>query len=100
VLERLYGVPPVFYRDGSTIPALAYFQSILGLSTTGFGFGLGDHIHAPNERTPVRQYHTGRVAWLEMLALIGRALPPGGGRGGGGGAAAAAAGSSGSTAEL
>jgi hypothetical protein len=77
VLERIFHKAPVFYRDGGTIPALAYFQSILGLDTTGFGFGLGDHIHAPNERTPVSQYHTGRTAYVEMLAELGQSWPAG-----------------------
>jgi hypothetical protein len=77
VLERVFNKEPVFYRDGGTIPALAYFQSILGLDTTGFGFGLGDHIHAPNERTPVSQYHIGRTAYVEMLAELGQSWPAG-----------------------
>lgn len=75
VLEKVFHKAPVFYRDGGTIPALAYFQSILGVNTTGFGFGLGDHIHAPNERMPVSQYHIGRVAWIEMLAELGQHWP-------------------------
>lgn len=75
VLEKVFHKAPVFYRDGGTIPALAYFQSILGINTTGFGFGLGDHIHAPNERMPVSQYHIGRVAWIEMLAELGQHWP-------------------------
>lgn len=75
VLERVFHKAPVFYRDGGTIPALAYFQSILGVDTTGFGFGLGDHIHAPNERTPVGQYHIGRSAYVEMLAELGQSWP-------------------------
>ncbi len=71
----MFNKAPVFYRDGGTIPALAYFQSILGVDTTGFGFGLGDHIHAPNERTPVAQYHVGRTAFVEMLAELGDSWP-------------------------
>lgn len=75
VLKKVFNKTPVFYRDGGTIPALAYFQSILGVHTTGFGFGLGDHIHAPNERTPVAQYHIGRTAYVEMLAELGNSWP-------------------------
>lgn len=75
VLERVFNKAPVYYRDGGTIPALAYFQSILGVDTTGFGFGLGDHIHAPNERTPAGQFHIGRTAYVEMLAELGKVWP-------------------------
>ena len=35
---------PTPCRVGATIPALAYFQSMLGLPTTVFGWGLGDKI--------------------------------------------------------
>jgi acetylornithine deacetylase/succinyl-diaminopimelate desuccinylase-like protein len=57
-------------RDGGTIPALAYFQDILGVPTTVFGFGLGDHIHAPNERYNVDMYHLGREAWVRVLHQV------------------------------
>ena len=57
-------------RDGGTIPALAYFQSILGVPATVFGFGLGDHIHAPNERLNVDMYHLGREAWVRVLQQV------------------------------
>lgn len=42
------------------MPALAYFQEILGVPTTVFAFSLGDHIHAPNERFKVRRAHVRR----------------------------------------
>ncbi|KAF8071270.1 AZG1 [Scenedesmus sp. PABB004] len=76
VLEEVMGAPPVFYRDGGTIPALAYFKSILGVDSTVFAFGLGDHIHAPNERLLASMFHTGRAAWVRYLAALGHDLGP------------------------
>eukprot|EP00879_Flechtneria_rotunda_P000736 GHRR01000856.1.p1 GENE.GHRR01000856.1~~GHRR01000856.1.p1 ORF type:complete len:497 (+),score=111.37 GHRR01000856.1:1888-3378(+) len=75
VLEQVMGTKPVYYRDGGTIPALAYFQQTLGLNSTIFGFGLGEKIHAPNERLLIKMYHMGRTAWVELLALLGEQWP-------------------------
>ncbi|WIA12253.1 hypothetical protein OEZ85_012318 [Tetradesmus obliquus] len=74
VLEAAMGRNPFYYRDGGTIPALAYFQQVLGLNSTIFAFGLGDHIHAPNERLLEHLFHTGRKAWVEYLAVLGDKL--------------------------
>ncbi|MEW5297696.1 MAG: hypothetical protein WDW36_000883 [Sanguina aurantia] len=70
VLADVFGVPPLYYRDGSTIPALALFQSVLGLESTKFGFGLGDRIHAPNERVLVSMLEKGRRAWAQLLLTL------------------------------
>lgn len=53
-------------RDGATIPALAEFKSVLGLETTPFGWGLGDNIHAPNERMKVRHVD---LHWFACLPV-------------------------------
>ncbi|KAF6260570.1 hypothetical protein COO60DRAFT_884488 [Scenedesmus sp. NREL 46B-D3] len=74
VLHKAMGKRPVYYRDGGTIPALAYFQQVLGLNSTIFAFGLGDHIHAPNERLLEHLFHSGRQAWVEYLAVLGDKL--------------------------
>ncbi|PNW86247.1 hypothetical protein CHLRE_02g078650v5 [Chlamydomonas reinhardtii] len=72
VHEALSGRPPLFLRDGATIPALAAFQQELKVDTTKFGWGLSDKIHAPNERLLAEMYDKGRRAWaiiLERLAV-------------------------------
>eukprot|EP00775_Hariotina_reticulata_P002607 gene2606-2909_t len=71
VLKRVMGVEPLFTRDGATIPALAYFQQVLGVESSIFAFGLGDHIHAPNERLLESFYHLGREAWVQLLQQLG-----------------------------
>lgn len=82
-------------RDGGTIPALAYFQSILNVPSTVFAFGLGERIHAPNERLKLAMFDLGSEAYVRMLAELGRggkaafAARDGGGKAGGGGEAAA-----------
>jgi acetylornithine deacetylase/succinyl-diaminopimelate desuccinylase-like protein len=71
VLKRVMGAEPLFTRDGGTIPALAYFQQVLGVESSIFAFGLGDHIHAPNERLLESFYHLGREAWVQLLQQLG-----------------------------
>jgi hypothetical protein len=47
---------------------------VLGLNSTIFAFGLGDHIHAPNERLLEHLFHTGRLAWVDYLSVLGDKL--------------------------
>ena len=63
----------VLRRDGGTIPALAELDSVLGMPTTVFGWGLGDSIHAPNERLLASMYDKGRQAWARLLLQLGEA---------------------------
>lgn len=64
-------------RDGATIPALSIFQSVLGLQATPFGWGLGDHIHAPNERFKVGSCVLARCApGCALTAACGPLLAP------------------------
>ncbi|KAL6753764.1 hypothetical protein V8C86DRAFT_2438261 [Haematococcus lacustris] len=62
--------PGCWRRDGATIPALAAFQTLLNLSTTKFGWGLSEAIHAPNERLKLSQWHLGRLAWGHLLVAL------------------------------
>ena len=71
VVESVMGSPPLYHRGGGTIPALALLQSVIGMPTTVFGWGLGERIHAPNERLLASMYAKGRVAWGLLLLSLG-----------------------------
>jgi acetylornithine deacetylase/succinyl-diaminopimelate desuccinylase-like protein len=58
------------HHSGGTIPALSLLQSSLGIPTTVFGWGLGDKIHAPNERVLVSMLEKGRRAWVMLLLRL------------------------------
>jgi acetylornithine deacetylase/succinyl-diaminopimelate desuccinylase-like protein len=50
-LEAVWGIPPVFKREGGSIPVVATMQKFLGVDSVLTGFGLpDDNIHAPNEK--------------------------------------------------
>ncbi|GBF98443.1 hypothetical protein Rsub_11088 [Raphidocelis subcapitata] len=70
-LRKVMGAEPLFFKDGGTVPALAYLDSLLGLPTTVFAFCLGERIHAPNERLKVSMFDLGSLGWIELLSELG-----------------------------
>lgn len=68
-----FGTPPVFMREGGSIPVVSEFQSELGIETVLLGFGLqGDQIHAPNERFYLPNYYRGIETTIRFLLAYGR----------------------------
>jgi acetylornithine deacetylase/succinyl-diaminopimelate desuccinylase-like protein len=68
----VFGVEPVFMREGGTIPVVSSLQRFLGIQSVLMGFGLpDDNLHAPNEKMDVLNYHLGvetAIAFQELLA--------------------------------
>ena len=59
-LEEVYGKPPVFLREGGSIPIAALFSELLHVPVVLMGFGLpDDNMHAPNEKYSLNQYFNG-----------------------------------------
>lgn len=49
-LNIVYGIQPVFMREGGSIPIVGQFASVLNAPVVLLGFGLpGDNVHSPNE---------------------------------------------------
>ncbi|NJK97080.1 MAG: dipeptidase [Bacteroidetes bacterium] len=49
-MKTTFGVNPVPFRSGGSIPVIADFEEVLGVKTILMGFGLeSDAIHSPNE---------------------------------------------------
>ena len=56
-LEATFGQPPVYMREGGSIPVSASFESILGLPVILLGFVQPhENAHAPNEWMDLRNY--------------------------------------------
>jgi acetylornithine deacetylase/succinyl-diaminopimelate desuccinylase-like protein len=70
--EATFGRPPVFMREGGSIPVVSDFGEQLGLPTVLMGFGLpGDRIHSPNERFYLPNFYKGietSIRYLTQLA--------------------------------
>lgn len=70
--EDVYGKTPLFTREGGSIPIVAAFKNILGVSSILMGFGLNsDNIHSPNEKFSLKDFHRGiktSARFLQVLA--------------------------------
>lgn len=75
-IEKGFGKPPVFCREGGSIPVISTFQQQLGLPAVLFGVGLPDeNAHAPNERLDLGNFHNGIVASAYLYDEIARLGP-------------------------
>jgi acetylornithine deacetylase/succinyl-diaminopimelate desuccinylase-like protein len=73
-VERGFGKPPSFIREGGSIPFVATLVEELGLPCILLGVGLPDeHTHAPNEFFHLTNFYQGMRAvvylWDELAAL-------------------------------
>lgn len=59
-IEHGFGRPPVFIREGGSIPIVTCFARELGADVLLLGWGLNDdNIHSPNERFSLTDFHRG-----------------------------------------
>lgn len=70
-IEAAFGTPPVFMREGGSIPVVATFRDTLGIDTLLLGWGQNtDNLHAPDEHFSVSDFHRGIHAsarlWYEL----------------------------------
>lgn len=67
-LEKVWGMPTRFRREGGTIPVVAYLQEALGIESVLTGFGLPeDRIHSPNERLHLPTWEKGIDALIHFI---------------------------------
>ncbi len=58
--ESVWGIRPVYKREGGSIPVVGHMQEILGIESVLTGFGLPeDQIHAPNEHLNLPVWYKG-----------------------------------------
>jgi acetylornithine deacetylase/succinyl-diaminopimelate desuccinylase-like protein len=76
-IEKGFGRPPVFTREGGSIPVVSTFQEELGLPSVLFGVGLPDeNAHAPNEKLDVSNFHNGVIASAYLYDEIAKTRRP------------------------
>jgi acetylornithine deacetylase/succinyl-diaminopimelate desuccinylase-like protein len=79
-IEAIWGVGPLYIREGGSIPFVAQFQETLGLPVVLLGFTPpGGNFHAPNEWMDMRYYEAGirtMARYWDELA-IGQSPPLG-----------------------
>jgi acetylornithine deacetylase/succinyl-diaminopimelate desuccinylase-like protein len=73
-VERAFGRPPVFTREGGSIPIIASFDRILGVPAVLLGIGLqDDNAHAPDEKLDIDNFYRGIEAAAYLMEEFGRA---------------------------
>ncbi|PKO00697.1 MAG: dipeptidase [Chloroflexi bacterium HGW-Chloroflexi-4] len=69
--ESIYGVKPVFKREGGSVPVTADMQELLGIDSVLTGFGLpDDNIHSPNERLHLPTWEKGILTLIHFFFNI------------------------------
>jgi len=59
-LKNAFGVDPVFFKEGGSIPIVNTFNEVLGADAILLGFGLpDDNIHSPNEKFNLDNFYKG-----------------------------------------
>ncbi len=59
-IEAVWHKPPVFKREGGSVPVVLEFQQILGVETVNTGFSmLDDNMHSPNEKLHMPSWYRG-----------------------------------------
>ncbi len=59
-IEHGFGCPPVFIREGGSIPIVTVFHEKLGVDTLLLGWGQDDdNTHSPNEKFSLADFHRG-----------------------------------------
>jgi len=72
-LRTVYGVDPIFMREGGSIPIAALFTSTLNAPVVLMGFGLpDDNIHAPNENLSLEQLRKGMKTVAAFFGYLAR----------------------------
>ncbi|WP_435009147.1 dipeptidase [Tundrisphaera lichenicola] len=72
-IEAGFGKPPVFMREGGSIPVVGLLKENLGVDTLLLGWGQNDdNLHGPNEKFSLADYHRGIKASAHLLAELAR----------------------------
>jgi acetylornithine deacetylase/succinyl-diaminopimelate desuccinylase-like protein len=67
-METVWGKPPIFKREGGSVPVVNLFQDILGIESVNTGFSMaGDNMHSPNEKLHLPTWQLGTQALVHFL---------------------------------
>lgn len=67
-LKTVWGVDPVYKREGGSVPVVAYLQEHLHIDTVNTGFALpSDNMHGPNEKVHVPGLYRGVEAIIHFF---------------------------------
>ncbi len=71
--EESFGNPPLFAREGGSIPVVQMFQQYLDVPVALMGIGLADdNLHAPNERFYLPNFYRGIEASIRFMHIYSK----------------------------
>ncbi|HOK89356.1 MAG TPA: dipeptidase [Candidatus Hydrogenedentes bacterium] len=71
-LEAVFGKPPLFVREGGSVPVVAVLREKIGVESVMLGFGLpDDNIHGPNEHQHLPTWFRGIETYITFLGKLG-----------------------------
>jgi acetylornithine deacetylase/succinyl-diaminopimelate desuccinylase-like protein len=66
-LETVWHIPPVYKREGGSVPVVLEFKQILGVETLNTGFSMmDDNMHSPNEKLHLPTWYRGIDAFIHF----------------------------------
>lgn len=72
-LQETWGVPPMYHREGGSVPVAEQLSTILGIDSVLTGFGLpDDRVHSPNEKLHLPTFFRGMEAIARFLYALGQ----------------------------
>jgi acetylornithine deacetylase/succinyl-diaminopimelate desuccinylase-like protein len=70
-LEEVFGVAPVFRREGGSVPVVGLLQQKISDNVVLLGFAMPtDGIHGPNEKMHLPNYYRGIETYIRFLARL------------------------------
>lgn len=73
-LKEVWGIDPIYKREGGSISVVADMQEVLGIDSVLTGFGLpDDNIHSPNEKLDLPTWHNGVKTLIQFFFNAKRA---------------------------
>jgi acetylornithine deacetylase/succinyl-diaminopimelate desuccinylase-like protein len=70
-LEQVWGKPPLFKREGGSVPVVGLISEMLGVNSLLLGFGLpDDNLHAPNEKLHLPNFYRGIDTYIHFMYEI------------------------------
>jgi succinyl-diaminopimelate desuccinylase len=76
-IEDGFGTPPVFIREGGSIPIVTRFYEVLEADTLLLGWGLeDDNAHGPNEKFSLKDFHRGIRTSARLWEELGKLKKP------------------------
>jgi acetylornithine deacetylase/succinyl-diaminopimelate desuccinylase-like protein len=67
-MQTVWNRPPIFKREGGSVPVVTQFQQILGVETVNTGFAMpDDNMHSPNEKFHLPTFYRGIDTFIHFF---------------------------------